>query len=104
MITFYNTNNKKNKKCFNSISMILKFYKLIQAYNCYNINWKIYIICYERQKIDWVRYIFIIIDFIYIILSKNIEYKEFICYYHKDRSIINIFFNNTYFLCNKFLK
>lgn len=34
VLTSYSNNNKENEKYLNLISMILKLYKLIQAYNC----------------------------------------------------------------------
>lgn len=58
--TFYVKYSKKNKKYLKLINMISKLQKLIQAHNSYDLNWEIYIIFHKIQKIDLVKFVFIV--------------------------------------------
>ena len=50
--------------------------RLIRAHNCCDLNWGIYMICHEIQKIDWVRCVLVCVW----LSSKNAEYIGCILY------------------------
>lgn len=43
------------------IIKIIRLVRLNWGYNYYNLKWRIYMICYKVQKIDWVKYVLIYI-------------------------------------------